>query len=389
MKNMKKLIAMMLMMASVLFFACDKDDDDDKPLNPEEAKKEITQLSTDMSTYITQMEEADGMVAFEDFLGLTEIDDPFTAGKSASSKSLTFNKIKRFLTPDSYVESTEKSALEGDRFDFNLWVGTYEWDAAHQMWIPAFEQPSDKIIINFPTEGSNTNNATLTIHNYVDTEIIEEDGMYTYSYYQPTEVKADLYVNNIKLVDVNLMAEWDTYGDPKTIDASVYLIPFEFTVDFGMTTTAADVNVAIYYEDAKIFSAGVGATFQNSLEDEMPININGYLQVLKVKFEIDVNVLAIEELFMGLETGATTMTDPEEFIAAINEEIDAVVLVDGVKAADIELAMVTTTTSDMPFDIVFVYSDGSTESAIPYFEALGTELDGFFYDLSEYYDNWK
>jgi len=387
MKNMKKLMALMLMMASVLFFACDKDDDDNK-LSPEEAKEEITQLTTDMSTYITQMEEADGMVAFEELLGLTEIDDPFTPGKSASSIS-RFNKIKKYLTPDSYVESTEKSALEGDRFDFNLWVGTYEWDAAHQMWVPDFGTPADKIIIHFPTEGSNTNNATLTIHNYVDTEIIEEDGMYTYSYYQPTEVKADLFVNEIKLVDVNLMAEWDTYGDPKSIDASVYMIPFEFTVDFGMTTTAADVNVAIYYEDAKIFSAGAGATFQNSLEDELPININGYLQVLKVKFEIDVNVKAIEELFMGLETGSTTITDTEDLVAAINEEIDAVVLVDGDKAADIELAMVSTTTSDMPFDIVFVYSDGSTESAIPYFEALGQDLGDFFYDLSEYYDSWK
>gem|GEM_PF-831209 len=381
---MKKLIAMMLMMASVLFFACDKDDDNNK-LSPDEAKEEITQLTTDMSTYITQMEEAEGMVAFEKLLGLTEIDDPFTSGKSSSDIS-RFNKIKKYLTPDSYVESTEKSALEDDRFDFELWVGTYEWDAAHQMWVPDFGTPADKIIIKFPTEGSNTNNAKLTIHNYVDTEIIEEDGIYTYYYYQPTEVKADLYVNEIKLVDINLMAEWDTYGDPKSIDASVYMIPFEFTVDFGMTTTAADVNVAIYYEDAKIFSAGAGATFQNSLEDELPININGYLQVLKVKFEIDVNVKAIEEMFMG---DATTMTDPEDFIAAINEEIDAVVLVDGVKAADIELAMSTTANSDMPFDIVFVYSDGSTESAIPYFEALGNDLGDFFYGLEEYYDSWK
>ena len=60
MKNMKKLIAMMLMLASVFFIACDDDEEDKKPLTADEAKVEITQAISDMSTHIDALNNAEG-----------------------------------------------------------------------------------------------------------------------------------------------------------------------------------------------------------------------------------------------------------------------------------------------------------------------------------------
>jgi TRAP-type uncharacterized transport system substrate-binding protein len=75
----------------------------------------------------------------------------------------------------------------------------------------------------------------------------------------------------------------------------------------------------------------------------------------------------------------------EEALNAINNEIDAYVTVDGVKAADIELAYDEATQA---IDVVFVYSDGSTESASSYFESFATDLETFFTNLEEHYSTW-
>ncbi|MFO7827613.1 MAG: hypothetical protein R6V23_03250 [Bacteroidales bacterium] len=383
MKHMKKLFAMMLMIASVLFFACS--DDEDETLSPEEAKAEMEQLSSDMSMYMDEMETSEGMEALDALMAKPY---PFTDVKS-NSYSGVLKDIQKYVLPTNYLklESKEKGVAEEDRFNFELWVGTYDWDAAHEMWVPDFGNPSDKIIVNFPTEGSTTNDATLTIHNYTDVEITETDDYGTYTWYEPTNMVADLYIGDIKVVDISMDAEWvtsgETAGEPTSIDASVYLIPFEFTANFDHTSTSASVDVAINYEESQIFSAGLSAVFETSDMDEAPVNVSGYIQLLKVRVDVSIDVKDLEEIMESMEEEYET---PEEMVAAINGEIDAYVTIDGVKAADIEL--VYDETSEQMFDIVFVYSDGSTESAIPYFESFATDLEGFFSGLEEYYSTW-
>ena len=385
MKNMKKLFAMMLMIASVLFFACS--DDEDETLSPEEAKAELEQVSTDMSTYMGEMENSDGMEALN---ALTDKPYPFTDLKSTSYSSV-LKDIQKYLLPANYLKtkSKEKGVAE-DRFDFDLWVGTYTWDADHQMWDPVFGDPPDKIIVNFPTEGSTSNNATLTINTYEDVEITDDYG----SWYQPTNIEADLTIDGIKVVDISMTASYNTSGDaagePTSIDASVYLIPFEFTVNFDHSSTSASVDVAIKYEDSQIFSAGLSAVFETDNMEDSPVNISGYIQMLKVKVNASIDAKDIEEIFESMEEEPLPYETLEELVAAINDEIDAYVSIDGVKAADIELA-VNETTQDIDIeniDIVFVYSDGSTESALPYFESFAADLETFFTGLEDYYSTW-
>ncbi|MFP4025445.1 MAG: hypothetical protein ACLFVR_13055 [Thiohalospira sp.] len=381
MKNMKKFFAMMLMIASVLFFACS--DDEDETLSPDEAKTEIEQVSTDMTTYMDEMENSDGMEALEALMAKPY---PFTDSKSTSYSSV-LKDIQKYLLPENYLKtkSKEKGIKEDDRFDFALWVGTYDWDAEHEMWVPDFGNPSDKIIVNFPTEGSPSNNATLTIYTYEDVEIT--DGVYTW--YEPTIIEADLYVNDIEVVDITMNATWETSGEsagePISIDASAYLVPFEFTVGFDHSSTTASADVAIKYEESQIFSAGLSAVFETDDMDETPVNISGYIQLLKVKVNASVDMKDIEEIFESLEEEPYPYETPEELWAAINNEIDAYVSVDGVKAADIELVINETT---QELDVIFVYSDGSTESALPYFESFATDLETFFTGLEEYYSTW-
>lgn len=382
MKNMKKIFAMMLMIASVLFFACS--DDEDEKLSPEEAKAEMEQLSSDMSIYMNEMETSEGM---ETMNALMALPYPFTDVKS-NSYSGVLKDIQKFILPKNYLklQSKEKSVAEEDRFDFAHWVGTYEWDAAHEMWVPDFGNPSDKIVVNFPTEGSTTNNATLTIHNYEDIAITESDKYSAYTWYQPTNITADLYVGETKVIDISMTASWVTSGEaagePNSIDVSVYLMPFEFTLDFNHSGTSASANVAILYENSQIFSAGLSAVFESTNMDDSPVNISGYIQLLQVRIDVSVDVVGIEEIFEAMEEEPYPYETEEELIAAINAEINAYVSIDGVKAADIELAF-NETTGEM--DVLFIYSDGSSESAIPYFESFIADLEDFFSFIDGYY----
>ncbi|MDA3952410.1 MAG: hypothetical protein PF485_02115 [Bacteroidales bacterium] len=370
---MKKLMAMMLMMASVFFFSC-SDDEPDK-LSKEETKTEITQLSTDLADKIAEMTESDGMVTME---ALNTMPDPFETTTKSDERYMVLENVQKYLLPYNYVKKDkEKSAFEDDPFIFDGHTGTYEWIDSLERWKIDPTTPTDKIIIIFPADTNNmdNNNATLTMHNYDDIEI--EGELY------PTDIDVDLYISDIKVVDIDLVVVWfesgEYIGEPTSLDVSVYLIPFEFTGNFVHTSTVADINFAILYDGAQFFSAGVGANWTNA-GDSIPSNINGYVQFFEVKFQADIDVVKLIIVINDMEN----YSSEDEFLSAINNEIDAYVTVSGTWAADIELGL------DVQdgLDILFVYADGTSESAIPYFEDLALELEDFFGELEDYYSEW-
>ena len=281
--------------------------------------------------------------------------------------------------------SKEKTISEGEPFDFDTYKGVYTY---HNTPFPYWEivPGGDIIEINFPSDTSNldVNDVKFTLYNYEDTEV---DGELL-----PTIIDADIYISDIKVVDINLTADWYTsgeyLGEPTSLSISVYLMPFEFTGSFSHTGTAGNINFAILYDDVQFFSAGIGATWANE-GDSIPSNINGYLQLFDVKFQADVNLANIIAIIPA-EGQTSQYTTFDELLNAINEEINAYVKVSGTWAADIEVSLIIPTESGKKpeLDILFVYADGSSESAIPYFTELGEDLDVFFGELKEYYSTW-
>ena len=385
MQNMKKLFALMLMMASVFFISCDEDTNSE--LTTEEVKTELTNLNTEMSGYLEEMANSDGMEAMDILMAMPT---PFTDEKSVSITSVIPN-IKNYLLP---VKPEKIKSADEEPFFFDDWVGTYTWNIEDEKWVPEFGVPTDKIILHFPTEGSTTNDAKITIHNYNEIEITAYDDEYQeyYTDYYPTEILADLYVNEIKIIEIDVEATWVTEGDgagePSSLDLSVYLSPFTFTGNFDHTSSAASIDFAIKYNDERIFSAGVNATFENDDMDD-PLTVGGYIQLLNVKVEANADIKGLETIFTGLEEETFVFTTLDEIADAINEEIDAVVIIDGVKVADIEIADINLNAlvekEGLPFDVVFVYLDGTTESALPYFEGFVTDIEDFFSFLDDSY----
>lgn len=391
---MKKLLSMMLMLALVLFYACDEDEGDTATLTPDVAKQEMQDLSTDMTTLLSDMQNSQGMAAME---ALMILPDPFAGMTKADSKTSLVPTIYKYMLPRNYKTAT-KSTAEYGLFDFDAYKGyKYVYTTTPYEYFDPQPIDQDIIIIEFPTEGSTTNDATLTITNYTEAEIY--DGYDTW--YNPTALDADLKVNDVELVSIDMTATWETTGEfagePKTLDVDVYVIPFTFHFDFNHQSTSAAVNGWIEYDGAKVFSVGLTANFATTDFDETPEEISGYVQLYDVKFNATVQAADLEVLMEGQETDPPAITDIEEFEVAFNALIVADVEVNGAKAADISADFTTTATQySLPIsqedgiyvNIIFTYSDGSSESALPYFASFMAAIDEFITGLDDYYSGF-
>jgi hypothetical protein len=387
---MKKLIAMMLMIASVFFISC-SDDGGTEPLSKEDAQEVISNLPTEMGTQMASLAEVEGVAVMQIFMNMPF---PFEddANKSSKESSVLFN-LNKYLLPQTYMDKnfTSVTKMEDPNFDFETYKGTYTYhNTPFEYWeiVPG----GDKIVLNFPSDETSmdVNDAILTIYSYTETLITELDDSYTYTYYNPTSMHADLFVGSVELVDVNFTAEWtatgDNAGQPTSLDAVVYLLPFEFSGNFDVNGSSAEADFSISYNGGVIVGAGIDGTFETG-ELEKPINLAGYIQFMDVKVKADVDIKDIENLMDGMYEETIVYTDPQDFIDDLNEEFTAAIYVEGAKAADIEIALnqMATGEEDFPFDIVFVFADGTTQSAIPTFIALGEELDGFLGFLDGFY----
>jgi hypothetical protein len=363
MKNMKKLVAMMLMLASVFFFACD--DDDPEPLSPENAKTTLSDLSTQMSTDFSDMQEAEGMTAMQ---ALMDMPDPFTEPSKANTRFAIIPNIYESLIPFSQEIKT-KATYIGEGFNFDLHKGTYTWNSATQSWVKT--DNANYIVIIYPTEGSNTNNAKLTVSKY--TEDIN---------YNPTAIEAKLEVNDVKVVEIRFSATWNTNDDPSLLNVEIYLKPFTFAGGFEQTSSTAAVNFSILFNNTRIFAASLNVTFTDTTKEVIK-KVTGFVQYREVKISASVNVSNIITIIEQVDGGTSSYATIDEALNAINKEIDAKVTKDGALVAKIKLGIHATE----GISVMLKFSDGSEELAQPYFESFIASLEEFFDFLDSYFDD--
>ncbi len=370
MQNMKKLIAMMLMLLSVFVISCNKDDDDDK-LSPAETKTALEALNTDMAGYLDELQDAEGIAAME---ALMSLPDPFDNPTKSTEHSSALITMQNLLTPAYYTKT--KLALSSELFPWDENKG-YKY-VYNGTYFNRISGTANQIIIEFPTEGNSPNDATITIYNYGEVAITN-DG---YTDYYPTALEADLVISSIEYVDIDFSASWNANEEPEALSINVYLNPFTFTGTFNNTGTTASADFEIDYEETLIFAAGVDATFETTNWDNPPLTIGGYVQLLNVKVVVDANFANI----MDILEGETESTDFEALFAEVNAEFDAYITVDGTRAASIILVWDDSWTEPQPEMIVFEFTDGSTEPALPFFEDFAADLEDFFLFFDELFN---
>jgi len=274
----------------VALSACNKDDDQVNQPSKEDAKTKISKFNTDAKTDLQDLSSAEGFKAVKDFFDLTSSDDPFGRAAEQNSKYFFRDKGKEFRS----VFATAKAATgrtQGDEpFDFEAHTGVYAWNSENE----EFERTADAstIRIQFPSEGSATNDAELKLSAYSEVEVYDEENQEYF--YQPEELKAELFVSNEKLAALSLEITWDDYGFPLTADISALAKPFTINVGFDVAnSTTSTLAIALLRDQTTLVSTQVTATYKDNTKSEESLKkIDGFVQVRNLKVEGTIDVEA-------------------------------------------------------------------------------------------------
>ncbi|TRX56221.1 hypothetical protein FNH22_16415 [Fulvivirga sp. M361] len=349
---MKKSIFFTLIIPIAFAISCNDDEESGTPLNAEQAQVSMDNLGTDMSDDVVNMIQSDGVEAMNDLFALLDVSDPFNGRlaeldqegrkKWFKSRSMLFKTI---FVPAKSVDFNRVQE-DGD-FDFEGNKGIYDWDAEAEEFVKS-QESSDIIVINFPAGESETNNVSLRINDYTEKAIEEEDDFFPGEidiYYVPTKISAELSVDETVQIKLDFAASYNTIGDPVSGNASLFLNPYNFTVNFDDSQSAsATLSASITEGDAVITSADLTVTFQSADKEEVK-EASGFVQYMNIKLQgninaqeldtededVDVNEFINLELFDGANKVGDIVIEEEEDEDGYEEEVPYVVYADGSK----------------------------------------------------------
>ena len=293
-----KLVSVAALSILIGISSCNDDDKNANQLSKDEAKSTITQFNTTAVNDLQSLTDATGIQAVKNLVDLTETDDPFgrMGGTDKKKIKLFFQKKGRdFKTIFAANKAVAGRTANDEAFDFEANMGVYEWNPELGE-AGAFEKTgaSEIIEIQFPTEGSTTNNASLQLTEYSEIEVYDEEWE-EYSY-QPELLTAFLFVNEVKVVSLHLESEWDELGFPLIVDITLSIDEFKLDVSFddsGLTTSS--LSVSLLRNTETVMATSVTVKYGNDSKSEESLkSIEGFVQVKNLKLSGDINLEAAD-----------------------------------------------------------------------------------------------
>jgi hypothetical protein len=366
---MKKYVLLSLILGIALSTYSCKDDRVEKTVD--EDKEMLIRLSADMVGDLDGMAGASGMDALKALVELMDIQDPLF---ETTLKSTASFRYKSLLFPSFDRKSMNKSAgVNG--FDLEGKVGTYTWSAEFQGWVIMQNNPADKIVIIYPTGGpaSPVNNAALTLHQLSSQTFQDEWD----SWEQPLTVKADLYVSDIRVIEIDMAVIYKSDGEPSDIDLYLMVSPYALSLSFGDTGSVLKIDAVMAVNDIIIMSADIDLDYVvetdiYSGDDETIITfINGYVHYGSIKVSGTINSAALD----GIED--VSVNDLNSYV---NLRLDR--FPGGQKIADIDFVEIE------PGDIEprLTFNDGTTALAKDYFKPVADALEA---RVQEFIEDWQ
>ncbi len=352
---MKKITYYLAIAFFVLSFtACNKDSDG---LEAEEAQailnNAVNQLDDDLDAVINS-EGVDALV------GLNELGDMFGDETKAASSRELFSFVKLDFKTGT-LSPQLKSTMEDGSFGFAENVGTYSWNVQTQAWDVSPRKPDNAIVINYPSEGAAgvVNNATITVSN-VEEQIFTDE--YD-SYYVPTRIVANLYVDAVRQVELDFTASYDTEGMLVSSSATLYTNPFTANYSISDNGISMTGNAALTRDGTTIMSVGGTVVFTTADKDDLA-SVDGFVQYAALKVKLVADSKAFEEM------------DDDLSLQQINDNVtaDLYSYPEEEKIGYLELFY----TADEEIDVQIVYNDESTEPASVYYNQIIETLDNFF-----------
>lgn len=355
---MQKLLLITSLGLFVGLSACN--DDDEKTsgsLSKTEAKAEISSFNSTAVDDLQDLADAPGLAALTDLSELTSDSDPFGGRTSTDRKKLKkFLQVKghafRSVVDKRYSASGRANADEPFVFDDN--TGVYVWNETEQQFVRTGD--SQIIKIQFPSEGSATNNAELQLKAYEET-LTEDEAE---SIYEPSKIDASLLVNGTEAASLNLVVTWDSKGFPTSGSITAKVNPFASTVKFDVSGSDKNTLSASLTRDQKtLFSTSVVVLYSNSAKQEDDLKtISGSVQLIDLKLEGNIDV-----------AGMDAATEPD-----MNQFVKLKITTDNKTVGDI--VFVKETVDGYEESVAYIqYADGSKEKLEDVLKPVSDELD--------------
>lgn len=280
-----------VLLALLALSSC-KDDSPSNQLSKSEAQEAIADFNTTAASDLQALSGATGTAAIQDMFDLMDLDDPFgRIGTTNREQLKVFFKSKGRAFKSIFVpaKAVNGRSTSEEAFDFNAKKGVYTWNAD----LSVFELTGEStiIIIEFPTEGSETNNAKLKLNAYSEVETYDEEWD-EYSYV-PTEISAELYIGEVKVASLEFDADWDDAGFP--ISANIALTINDFSLEVSLDTsgsTSSTLSLTFKQGSDIIVDASVTVKYDDASKSEESLkSIEGFVQFknLKLKGNIDIH----------------------------------------------------------------------------------------------------
>jgi len=321
-------------------------------LSPDEAENRINSSIDGLSESMGTLEGGGFSTALKDFLGLQN--------GEATSEEWAERLVEEL---DTVFESSENP----DRFQFEESTGEYAWNSGTRQWTE--QGSSGSVILQFPaSEGASSNNATLELSQYSDTELTV-DGE---TVYLPTSGTGSISVGGSEVFSVNLSGVDYTTEDglevPIPQSFSLEILTAPHTHAFALnenSSTDFDFSFDLSNGDQLVAGLSIGAKLTTDNYDELEgtdvKELSGELRIgsdLTVPYSIEVGELA-------------AFDDPTE--EQINDRLDATVEYQGQQIATLRYDKATE-------QVEVVYSDGSVDSASDFYEDFLNEMESIWSD---------
>jgi hypothetical protein len=365
----KKLLGITVLVVIASLSACHNDDEKNSgSFSKTEAQTKISAFNSSATTDLQDLSKAKGLSAITDLTQLTASSDPFGGRASTDKKKLKVFFQSKGHTFRSIID--KKFALSGrskgeDPFNFADNTGVYTWNADTEEFERTGE--SNIIKIQFPTEGSPTNNAELQIKAYSEIAVHDDDT--NEDSYEPTVIKASLLVDATEAASLDFTVSWDNKGFPLTANLSASVKPFTATVKFDVTASDKNTLSATLVKDQKtLFSTDVTVTYAGGAKEEGNLKtVSGFVQLIDLKLEGNVDMA-------GMDADVSQTVD-------LNKYVKLKVTTDNKKVGDI--VFVTETLDGVESSVAYIqYADGSKEKLEDVIKPVTDELDKIEEDIN-------
>lgn len=291
----QKLLSAAALVVLIGISACN-DDEGSGQLSKEDAQARLNEFNAGASGDLSDFADADGVQAIKDFFDLAQTDDPFGRISTDKGKFRAFFRQKGKAFRSIFVKDKAFGRTQTGVFNFEEHAGVYAWDPTlGEAGEFKLIDESDIIIILFPTEGSETNNARLEITALSEVQFYDEE--FDEYRHEPAELKAALFLSQTEVASIDLEIEWDELGFPLSGSVTLEVAPYTATVSFNdAATTSSSISASFIKGDRTLIATSITANYSDdSKSEESLTTLEGYVQFLELKVQGAINVPAADE----------------------------------------------------------------------------------------------